>query len=176
MTELDAWRGLENDASSKIRINTMSEAKPEVLIAPIWRGWAVLSRASWDHINAQLDTIAAIASCKTWGAYRRLEVDDDGFQELVYQETDVELGEEPTDEVSFDVDLSQYEDYDRDPWLQRATTDFFEAVLPESLGDDSFPWVLVDSIDIRTTVEDENISAIVEALEQRGFQVTTMAE
>ncbi len=154
----------------------MTDKRPEALVAPIWRGWAVVSRSSWDYINTQLDTISAIASCKTWDDYRRLGVMDDIFHELVCQDTDIEPGVEPPDDVPFKVDLSKYEDFDREPWLQRATTDFFETDFPKSFENESFPWNLVEFVDTWTTVKDENISAIVEALEQRGFQVKRMAE
>jgi hypothetical protein len=152
---------------------TMNE-KTEVVVAPIWSGWAVVSRESWNYINEQLDIISAILSCKTWGDYRRLNVSDEGFQELVYQETEVEPGEEPADEAPFHVDLSEYEDYDRDPWLQRATTDLFESIGDDD--DDTFPWDLLYVADISTMVEHENIEAVIQALADRGIQVAKTAE
>jgi hypothetical protein len=144
---------------------------PEVVAACLLTGcgWALVGRSSWESINEDLDCIAAIASCSTWGEYRRLGVRNESLVELVHQETDVDPDCEPADDTPFSVDLDGYDDYERDGRLQLATTDFF-AELDED--DASFPWDGVDMADMYTTVEDEYIDNVICALETRGFKVT----
>ena len=145
-------------------------SSPEVIVARVDRGWAVLDRAAWEAVNARLELVDALEGCSSWGDYRKLQ--DDASDELLLCHTNLDPDEEvEDDEQSFAVDLSDVEDFDRNAVLEAATQKFIDSLPDASFLDDK-----TDYAETWSWVEHKHRDAVVQGLRARGYSVTVEDE
>lgn len=155
-----------DDASATVAIlDPMARQRLEpIVVERIDPGWAVVTESSWTDIHRQLETVARLERCQTWGEARAIGPLPEDLWELI-KELNGSDGEWPADTDAFSLDLGDSEWYELNSWLARATTDF-ASELPDDLSVE-----VADTWEEKSYVEDEKIDAFIDRLLDLGYDV-----
>lgn len=136
----------------------------EVVVVPMDRGYAVVTRSDWDELVETARLADTIIACTTWGEYRALGTHR--FEDLIDDE-DHDDDEPFTPDLPFDD--GNEGGFDRYGQLESGTYDFFESLDSATVFDSwieevgPWKWVKLDCV--------EKVKA---ALVAQGFAVIEM--
>lgn len=144
----------------------LEPAETELVAVPNYDCWAIMPESVWGDIRDQSDVVLNIAHCATWGEFRSVDVRDERMVDLVYELNGVEPGTEPPDDAPFNAELHQFDEFDGNQLLGKATADLFATIM-----DQSFPWECVQTSEHWATIDQKDIVTVTQALQERGFIV-----
>lgn len=158
----------EGDEDENAAAHTEEHPSREVVITGMDMGVAPVRRSVYDHHRSVQLAIPAIASCRTWGDFRALDLTDTELLVLVADATGYDDLSEPDDAEEFAVDLAEFDDLEPNTYLAHGAADFLAELYDE---DDSFPVELFEDHDDICFVKDENMERVVAELRQRRWLV-----